>query len=77
MGLKPTCKEIHRLASESLDRDLSLIERTRVRLHLAICDACTNFNGQLQLIRQAMRRLTVPDDAEPKPEPDQPPTNPK
>jgi len=62
MGLKPTCKEVHRLVSEGLDRDLSLVERLRMRLHLLVCDACTNFNGQMALLRQAMRKLAVPDD---------------
>jgi predicted anti-sigma-YlaC factor YlaD len=63
MGLKPTCKEVHRLVSEGMDRDLSLVERVRVRLHLFICEACTNFTGQMNLIRNAMRRFTIPDDA--------------
>jgi hypothetical protein len=42
---------------------LSLIERLRMRLHLLVCDACTNFNGQMALLRKAMRKLAVPDDA--------------
>ena len=62
MGLKPTCKEVHRLVSEGMDRDLSLVERLRMRLHLVVCDACTNFNGQMDLIRRAMQRLSIPDD---------------
>ncbi len=57
MGIKPTCKEIHRLTSEGLDRELSLIERVRMRAHLLVCDACSNFTDQMQLIRRAMRRL--------------------
>ena len=57
MGIKPTCKEIHRLTSEGLDRELSLIERVRMRAHLLVCDACRNFTDQMQLIRRAMRRL--------------------
>ena len=56
-GLIPTCKEVHRLVSEGLDRDLSLIERARMRVHLLICDACQNFSGQMALIRQAMRKM--------------------
>jgi len=63
MGLKLTCKEAHRLVSEGLDRDLSLIERVRLRIHLGICDACNNFNGQMNLLRRAMRGLTIPDDS--------------
>lgn len=52
-----TCREIHQLVSEQMDRSLSLAERTRVRMHLLICAACTHFNGQMALLRQAMRKL--------------------
>jgi hypothetical protein len=62
MGFKPTCREVHRLASEGLDRDLTLVERTRMRLHLLVCHACTNFNAQISLIRRAMRTLGTDDD---------------
>lgn len=56
-GLKPTCREVHRLVSEGMDRDLSFIERSRMRLHLMVCDACTRFNGQMSLLRTAMHRF--------------------
>ena len=59
VGFKPTCKEIHRLASEGLDRKLTLVERIRMQLHLLVCTACTNFNGQMQLLRQAMRKMPL------------------
>ena len=61
--LMPTCKEVHRLVSEGLDRDLSLIERARMRMHLMICDACQNFSGQMALIRQAMRKMPYGNDS--------------
>jgi hypothetical protein len=61
-GLKPTCREVHRLVSEGLDRDLSLVERTRMRLHLLVCGACTRFNGQMDLLRRAMRSMPPIDD---------------
>lgn len=57
MSLKPTCKEVHRLTSEGLDRELSVIERARVRIHLLVCTACRNFTGQMDLLRQAMHQL--------------------
>lgn len=63
MRLMATCKEVHRLVSEGLDRDLSVIERLRMRLHLKICRACSNFSGQMALLRRAMRNLTIPDDS--------------
>jgi hypothetical protein len=55
-GFKPSCREVHRLVSEGMDRELSLYERARMRLHLMVCQACTNFNGQMGLIRRAMRQ---------------------
>lgn len=59
-GWKPTCREVHRLVSEGLDRDLSLVERTRVRVHLVVCVACTRFTGQMDLLRRAMRQGPPP-----------------
>ncbi len=55
MGIKPTCREVHQLTSEGLDRHLSVIERLRVRLHLLVCVACRRFNQQTLLIRRAVR----------------------
>ncbi len=61
MGLKPTCREVHRLTSEGLDRPLTRMERARVWIHLKACSACTNFTSQMKLIRTAMRHLTIPE----------------
>lgn len=60
MSLKPTCREVHRLVSEGLDRELSLLERARMRAHLLVCRACQNFNNQMALMRRAMRSMDVP-----------------
>ncbi|MEC5215169.1 putative anti-sigma-YlaC factor YlaD [Actimicrobium sp. GrIS 1.19] len=62
MGLKPTCKEVHRLTSEGLDRHLSVIEQLRVRIHLIVCESCTNFTAQMQLLRRAIRKFEIPAD---------------
>lgn len=56
-GIKPTCREVHRLVSEGMDRNLTLTERVRMRLHLMVCAACTRFDRQMALIRSAMRRI--------------------
>ena len=58
-GLKPTCREVHRLVSEGMDRDLSLVERVRLRLHLLVCTACTRFSGQMALLRGAMHAFPL------------------
>jgi hypothetical protein len=52
-----SCKDMHRLVAESMDRRLSLVLRLRVRAHLLFCDACTNFQLQMEWIRKAMRRF--------------------
>lgn len=57
MPLKPTCREVHRLTSESLDRELTMVERARVGMHLVVCNACRNFTEQMSLLRAAMQRM--------------------
>ena len=66
-GIKPICREVHRLVSEGMDRELTLIERTRMRLHLLVCEACTRFNGQMDFLRRAMRKLPLTDERDPQP----------
>ena len=55
--MKLSCKEASRLLSQSMDRELTLGEHARLRVHLALCDACRNFNRQLKQLRQAVARL--------------------
>jgi hypothetical protein len=52
-----SCKEVSRIVSQGLDRRLSLFERLRLRLHLAICEGCTNFKKQMDFLRRALREL--------------------
>jgi hypothetical protein len=52
-----SCKEAARLVSQGLDRRLGLGERLALRLHLAICDGCTNFRKQVVFLRRAVARL--------------------
>ena len=52
-----SCKEASRLVSQGLDRDLGLAARLRLRLHLAICEGCTNFKQQMDFLRRALREL--------------------
>jgi hypothetical protein len=46
------CKETARLVSESHDRPLSIVERFKLQMHLAMCFLCRNFSRQLKLIRK-------------------------
>jgi len=52
-----TCKEASRYISQGLDRKMSLTERMSLRLHLALCDACTNLKAQFVFLRRAVAAL--------------------
>ena len=61
-----TCKEASRLSSEALDRKLGFRERVLLRMHLALCHACSRVNAQYQFLRRAVSELaqsTVEEDA--------------
>ena len=52
-----TCKQASKLISQSLDHPLSWSERVQLKLHLVICDACTQFKLQLNLLRTALQHI--------------------
>ena len=52
-----SCREVTRIVSQGLDRKLSFSERVRLRVHLGICDGCTNFRDQMAFLRAAMAKL--------------------
>jgi hypothetical protein len=52
-----SCKEVSRLVSQGLDRRLGFAERLGLRLHLLICDGCTNFKKQMEFLRKAVKQL--------------------
>ena len=58
------CKEVSRLVSQGLDRELALSERAALRLHFFICEGCRNFNHQMHFLRRAMRELSGAGDGE-------------
>ena len=63
MGLMMlTCREASRLQSMALDRRLSLVERTSLRLHTAMCRCCRKVSLQMEFIRLAARGYPGPDD---------------
>ena len=59
-----SCLAATRLISESAERKLRVRERLALALHLAICGLCRNFDRQVPLLGQMMRRFsTRADDA--------------
>ena len=51
------CKQASELMSQEQDRRLGLAERLALRLHLLICDACTEYRRQMAVLRHACRRF--------------------
>ena len=49
------CREMSRLSSESLDRELSFVEKLAVRSHSIYCGACRRYARQIERIRRVMR----------------------
>ena len=55
--MRISCQHAHRLMSERMDHPLAPIARARLWMHLRICDACVRVEGQMELMRDAIRRL--------------------
>ena len=53
-----SCKEVTRLVSRGLDRELTFGERTSLRVHFVICKGCRNVNRQLAFLRRALKKLS-------------------
>jgi hypothetical protein len=60
--MMPSCKEVSRLVSKGLDRDLAFGERVALRVHFLMCKGCRNFEAQMMLLRRAMRDLSRGED---------------
>jgi hypothetical protein len=52
-----SCRDVTQLVSQRLDRRLGFAERVALRLHLAICQGCSNFSRQMDVLREAVKRL--------------------
>ena len=51
-----SCKRVAQLASESLDRPLTLQERLSLRFHLLFCKFCSRYVRQLKFLQRACAR---------------------
>ena len=47
------CREVAKLVSDSLDRQLPFWQRIGVRVHLLMCKACACYERQLLFLRRA------------------------
>lgn len=54
--LNPTCREVSRWTSQSLDAPLPWHVRARVRMHLLICVLCRRYRAQLTALHTLLSR---------------------
>ncbi len=59
--MKHSCHYASRLASDSLDRPLSLWERLRLKLHLSMCSNCQNCDHDLKLMHKISELIKAND----------------
>jgi hypothetical protein len=59
MKLLLNCKQASQIISQSLDNPLIWSDRMKLKFHLFICNACTRFNQQLRLIKNAIERIKI------------------
>lgn len=52
----PSCKQTSLLLSQAQDRKLSLTDRLRMRVHLAICERCRRVSAHFDFLRTAIHR---------------------
>jgi hypothetical protein len=51
----PTCKEMVKVMSQSMERPLTTRERVLLRLHLWVCAWCVWYLENLRLLRESLR----------------------
>lgn len=54
-----SCREATRLMSEARERELAVSERLSLTMHKTICAACRNFERQLPVLGELMRRFAA------------------
>jgi predicted anti-sigma-YlaC factor YlaD len=58
-----TCKEVSRLVSEGLDKELPADEQLRLRAHLAICRGCRSLADRMAFLRRAVKKIVDREDS--------------
>lgn len=51
-----SCREVGRLTSDYLNRDLPWHRRLAIRAHLLMCDGCTRYVAQMRATLELLRR---------------------
>lgn len=54
-----SCKEVTRLVSQGLDKELPADEQRLMRAHFAICRGCQSVSERMGFLRRAMKALAT------------------
>lgn len=54
------CERATLLVEKKWDRGLSIMEKIQLALHTSMCDACTNYRIQSNLIEKLLSRTDLP-----------------
>ncbi len=52
-----SCEQASRLSSRAMEEPLTPTERVLLRMHLMMCNRCSNFARQIEFLRRASSRL--------------------
>lgn len=66
MNLAYSCKRVAELLSQRMDEPLGLVDQLLLKVHLSMCDCCSNVDKQMQGLRAlSMQFESAPDSAPP------------
>ena len=52
------CKQATRLLSDAQERELSLKEKSTLKIHVMMCSGCSNFSKQMNMLREFAHAYT-------------------
>lgn len=55
------CKQAAVLMSQGMDKELGMMQKMNLRVHLMMCSGCRNFGKQMEFLRQSCRKFMQQD----------------
>lgn len=52
-----SCEQASKLSSRAMEEPLTLSERVLLRMHLMMCNRCSNFSRQIDFLRRVSRQV--------------------
>lgn len=61
MNFMHSCKQVAELLTRAYDEPLGVVDRLRLRMHLSMCDNCSNIAKQLDRVKTLSDEMFVGD----------------